>query len=154
MRPPFARDKECSQVDLVTFLLADYASTTPEGKLNVLGIFGQIGAASFPTRHPQMFLVARLTANPAEVNAERRITIRLLDADAQHTLVDWSAPVSIAPAAPGRLTEVSVVVQLRDIVFPAPGDYQFVLLVDNDAKGTLPLVLVQTPAPGLPAPEA
>ena len=52
-------------VDLVVLLVADYANVEKKDKLNVMGIFGEISAPRFPARHPEMYLVARLSASPA-----------------------------------------------------------------------------------------
>src|SRR6185436_5289009 len=46
-------------VDVKLALLADGANATAEGKLNILGIFNALHAASFPCAHPHMCLVLR-----------------------------------------------------------------------------------------------
>jgi len=53
-------------MDLTYLLAADYANITRDGKLNVMGIFSIINAPGFPAVHPQMYLVAQLTAGPFE----------------------------------------------------------------------------------------
>jgi len=51
---------------LTLFLAADYANITREGKLNVMGIFNDIYARTFPARHSSMHLVAKLGAELGE----------------------------------------------------------------------------------------
>ena len=53
-------------MEIPFLLVADYANITVEQKLNVMGIFGNIGASQFSFMHPEMYLVAQLKARPAE----------------------------------------------------------------------------------------
>src|SRR5919204_3250104 len=49
-----------SRMRLSLALLADYANVSHDGKLNIMGIFGQIHAPQFPAVHAQMHLVLSL----------------------------------------------------------------------------------------------
>ena len=51
-------------MELTLALLADYANISREGKLNIMGIFEQIFALSFPAVHAQLQLVLRLESSP------------------------------------------------------------------------------------------
>lgn len=66
-------------------LLADAANQSREGKLNILGAFGEIYATNFPARHPEMHLVLRLDASPAEAGLRKKIRIIFLDQDSQRS---------------------------------------------------------------------
>jgi len=130
------------------FLAADYANITREGKLNVMGIFNNIYSHAFPARHASMHLVATLGAELGEPGQTRDFTVKLLDEDGKG-IFDLSGQFQIPIGEHGRKPEVNMILELKDIVFPKPGIYQFVLLVEKDHKGELTLYLnpVEMPKP-------
>ena len=127
---------------LLLLLAADYANVTGEGKLNVMGIFGEIRAPSFPTRHPSMHLVVKLVAELGEDGQTRHLTVKLLDTDGA-TIMALSGQVQVPRGEQGIRPEVNAIFELRDVVFPKAGPYQFVVLVDKEYKGDLPLLARQ-----------
>jgi len=138
-------------MEVSILLLADYANVEQGGKINVMGIFDRINAPQFPVRHPSMHLVAKLNAELGETSQERRITIKLVDEDGRDLAVLLNQPVSVPPGVEGGRPEFRFIMQLRDVVFPNPGTYSFVVLVDNDFKKDLPLVVAQIAPPEEPA---
>lgn len=128
------------------FLAADYANITREGKLNVMGIFNDIYAQSFPARHSSMHLVAKLGAELGEYGQTRDFTVKLLDEDANQ-IFDLSGQFQVPTGKQGRKPEVNLILELKDLVFPKEGIYQFVLLVDKDHKGELSLYVNKVEAP-------
>jgi hypothetical protein len=120
----------------ILFLAADYANTTPDGKLNVMGVFNQIYSHSFPTRHSSMFLVIKLGAELGEYGQTRDISIRLYDPDGT-SLIDQSGQVQIPQPEKGIKPEINLILELKDVIFPIPGPYQFVIFIDGDHKGDL-----------------
>ena len=60
-----------------------------------------------------------------------------------------SARINAPVAGGGMPPEINVIMELKDTVFPQPGPYQFVVLVEKDHKGILPIfvnqVELQTP---------
>jgi hypothetical protein len=133
-------------MELRLFLLADYANLSQEGKLNVMGIFDRINANRFPARHPEMYIVVRLRAELGEGDETRTLTIKLLDEDgAQIGAV--SQEFQMSPAKSGYMPEANFMINLRDVMFPQPGRYEFVLLVDKESKGSMPLDLILMDVP-------
>jgi hypothetical protein len=133
-------------MDLSFMLISDYANTTGDGKLNVMGIFGSITATSFPTTHPEMFVIAQLAASPAEYNRAFKFELKLMDEDGQqigNIITDAVVPVPET----GRYIRLNHVLRLVNITFPKPGEYEFVVLIDNDVKGALPIEVNQAPSP-------
>jgi len=128
------------------FLAADYANITREGKLNVMGIFNDIHSFQFPTRHSAMHLVAKLVAELGEYGQTRDFTVKLLDEDA-NLIFDLSGQFQVPPGGQGRKPEVNLILELKDLIFPKEGMYQFVLLVDKDHKGELSLYVNKVEAP-------
>jgi len=138
-------------VQLLVLLMADYANVTREGKLNLMGVFSNIGATEFPARHPEMHVVVSLAASPSEYGSTRILRLKLINEDGSLTLIDGHEEIAVPEGKGGRRVEVSRIFKLRDIVFPCPGDYQISVLVDNDEKGSLPLVVTKiepSPQPG------
>ncbi len=66
-------------------VLADYASMSIGGKLNVLGVFGAIFAERVPIAHAQMFVVARFDLAPQECGMKHVIT-QMIDADGKQII--------------------------------------------------------------------
>jgi len=132
------RDMEVS-----ILLLADYANVEQGGKINVMGIFDRINAPQFPVRHPSMYLVAKLNSELGETSQERQITIKLIDEDGKDIAMLLQQTVNVPPGHEGTRPEFRFIMEMRDIVFPQPGTYSFVVLVDNDHKKDLPLTVAQ-----------
>jgi hypothetical protein len=131
------------KVDL--FLTADYANITGDGKLNVMGIFREVNAINFPARHSSMHVVIRLYAELGEFGATRDLVVKLLDADGTE-IVGLSGQVDVPKPAEGRTPQVNVILELKDIIFPKPGPYQFIILLDKDHKASLTIYVNQLEA--------
>jgi hypothetical protein len=131
---------------LTLFLTADYANVTGDGKLNVMGIFNRINSYTFPARHSTMHLIAKLEAELGEYDKQRGFTIILMDEDG-HPIMDISGQLQTPKGELGKKPEVNIILELKDIVFPKPGPYQFVILIDKDHKGELSLYVEQLEAP-------
>lgn len=126
---------------LLTFLVADYANLSQEMKLNVMGIFNQINAHNFPARHQSLYVVIKLAPDFGEYAGSRSFTLRLLDSDGGEVF-SLTGPILIPETHGGRQRETQLILQLRDLVFPAPGTYAFVVLIDNRQVGDeLPIEL-------------
>jgi hypothetical protein len=131
------------------FLAADYANITGDGKVNVMGIFNDIFSFSFPARHSSMHLVGKLGAELGEYGQTRNFTVKLLDEDGNQ-IMDMSGQFEIPKGERGRKPEVNLILELKDLIFPKPGIYQFVLLVEKDQKCELSLYVNEVEALKLP----
>ncbi len=114
-------------------LVCDYANIEKSGKLNVMGIFREIGASGFPTRHPEMHVVVALVASTAERGKSRKLTIQIIGEDGEK-VIDWSRQIEV-PEGVGD-AEVNQILRLRDVIFPKEGLYAAHVLVDDDDKGS------------------
>jgi hypothetical protein len=118
-------------------ILADYANVTAEGKLNILGIFDRITVREIPVVHPQMHLILRLEAHPAERNRSHAVEIRLYDPDGE-TVFDVNG--DIVPHGQAGLTiATNQILTLNNLQLNKSGGYTFVVLVNNDVKSEIPL---------------
>jgi hypothetical protein len=131
-------------------VLADYANVTGDGKLNILGIFDRMNVASLPAVHPQMNLVLRLEAHPAEHDRPHPVEIRLQDPDGQ---VIFEVRGEIVPHGdPGQAVSTNQILTLNNLQLNRTGGYMFVVLVNNDLKAEVPLTVDfgAVPGPNMP----
>lgn len=118
-------------------LLADYANVTAEGKLNILGIFDRISVNEIPAVHPQMHLILRFEAHPAERDRVHNIEIRLYDPDGQTV---FEVKGDVVPHGPvGQTIATNQILTLNNLQLSKPGGYIFVVMVNNDMKSEVPL---------------
>jgi hypothetical protein len=121
--------------------LADAANVSQEGKLNILGTFANINAHEFPARHPEMQLVLRLEASPAEAGMKKKLEVKVLDEDGRQVggvSGDFNVP---SPPSPGRRICIQTALRIVDAVFPKEGNYEFDVLINDDLKAEVPLSL-------------
>jgi hypothetical protein len=130
-------------------LLADEANVSQEGKLNVLGVFDRIAAASFPVVHPKLVFVFRVQAEYTDQGPPVPVRVRLLDQDGA-VLFEATGELAPPPVGPGEFVTANQIFTLVGVQFPQPGLYNFVLTVGEELHET-PLSLVQAPWGGAPA---
>jgi hypothetical protein len=131
------------RVDLA--VVADAANVSQEGKLNILGIFDTIWGTSFPLRHGTMVFVVRVEGEFTE-QGEHRLELRLMDADGAQ-IFKAEGPLHLVGGKPGRPVKPHIILGLSGVVFPAPGDYSFEVLIDGEHKRSVPLYVMKAPEP-------
>jgi len=120
-------------------VLADAANLTPEGKLNILGEFNLIWAASVPLTWSRMFLVLKLESDPGEAS-EQRIKIRLIDSDAKPVSENLEGQIRFGPRfRPGVPLCAPVILEFRNAVLPRHGTYEFEVAVGSQVVARIPL---------------
>jgi len=126
-------------MDVRLAVLADYANMTPEGKLNIMGIFSMINAPMLPFALPTMYLVVTYAASAAEVGREHVLEVVLMDSEGRR-LLSLENALTVPPGArPGAPAEVSAVLCLNGVRFEKADDYQFSILVGGQVKTAVPL---------------
>lgn len=144
---PIDFDKTASRTDnkgpmeVTLALLADAANVSQEGKLNILGAFANINAHEFPARHPEMQLVLRFEASPAEAGMKKKLEVKVLDVDGQQIGGLGGGFNVSSPPSPGRRIHMQSVLRITDAVFPKEGDYTFHVLINDEVKAEVPLSL-------------
>jgi hypothetical protein len=111
-------------------LFADAANLSQEGKLNVLGVFDAVHAATFPSLHPRATLVVRLKGTAADAGTH---TMGLRWYNPAGTEL-WSSSAELTVGVPpaGHTTELDMpVIAAVDLPLDMPGNYR--MLVDLDA---------------------
>lgn len=140
-------------MDVTLALVADAANVTSDGKLNILGVFNALGAASFPVVHPQMALVLRFEATRAEEGKTRQIELQLSDSDGQK-LFKIGAQLVVPAAPPGAPIRLNHILMLNNVQFAKAGDYVINVLVGDDQKAAIDLKIVEVRQPQQPHPPA
>jgi hypothetical protein len=134
-------------------VIADYANVSTTGKLNIMGIFDRIVAASVPVQHPSMQLVIALESDPTERGTTKNVEIRLIDADGAE-LVHIGGPLPV-PANADLVQRFNQVIQLAGLIFPRYGDYSFRISVNGEQKAAVSFTVARPPAqPAPPSPSA
>lgn len=94
------------------------------GKLFILGIRSEIGAAEFPCEHARLVAYAALV----EGHGEMLVRFRLIDSDEERE------PIAIEESIvtfDDPLAELQVIADFIDLTFPESGDYRLQLFVDG-----------------------
>ncbi len=120
-------------------VVADHANVSSEGKLNILGIFDRIVVSDLPAVHPQMHLIVRLEAHPAERDRPHPVEVRLHDPDGQ-TIFELKGEV-VPEGLAGETITANQIVGINNLVLAKTGEYVFVIFVDHDLKAETPLVV-------------
>jgi hypothetical protein len=131
---------------LLLLVAADCANITADQKLNVMGVFNEIRAPSFPAKHPSFHLVVKLAAELGEYGQKRDLTVNLHDPDGQ-PIMSVTGQVEVPRPTGGVRPEINAIFNIRDVTFQRAGPHQFVVLVDKDFKGDLPINVVELPTP-------
>ncbi len=104
-------------------LVCDEVEETPEGKLNLKGVFNDLAAPGFPAKH-DMFLVLAVEWGRTD-QGKYDFQVDLLDPSGRpamtiqgHSDVDHREPER--PPARTR-----IITPLKDVIFPSAGQYQF-----------------------------
>ena len=109
--------------------LADYVNITNEGKLNILGVFGNVMAENVPAVHAKMVLVAQIEFDATETG-EKDMRVVLVDEDGGEVL-SASGKVVIERMPDGRPSVFNQMLDLNNITFPKFGRYEFRILVGD-----------------------
>jgi hypothetical protein len=103
--------------------------------LSMVNCFSQVRATSFPHLSAPFFVVAALTNSQGTGTIELALT-RL---ETDELIQRWQYPIQF----PDRFAVVRVRFRISDCSFPAPGRYQFTLLVDGEWAAQRDMKIVQ-----------
>jgi hypothetical protein len=110
---------------MLVWIMCDGVHIDPgSGKHTILGVFSNIRARQFPVTHP--FMIWFLTISDVSAG-EHKLRISMgLD------------PTKLAPlierpfAAEGPLQRINLINEIRNLTFPAPGDYSLLIEIDDE----------------------
>lgn len=122
--------------------VCDHAARTPDGKLDLHGVFHDLYASGFPARQDRMTLALTLEWDRRD-EGRHAFRIDLRDPGGRPTLtVEGESDVTPTPAdrPPPR---TALVMPLEDVVFPVPGRYEFDVKVKGHVLPGPTLFLVE-----------
>lgn len=126
------------QVTLVG--LADFASISADGKLNILGLFDEITPDSdFPYTWPRLYLVVSFALSPDELMAAHPIEVVLRDREDKTVLTVAKHLVAGGPDGSRQRLAVHKIIALCDVCFENAGDYRFSIESGDEELGSAPL---------------
>lgn len=118
-------------VNVELAVLADYATTTADGKLIIAGVFDMINVASFPARHPVMCLALRIHGDAADLGTHA-LELRLVDPDARGVVPAVTSQFEVPdPGEQATTANSQFVINMANIAFEKPGPYSFDILIDE-----------------------
>lgn len=133
-------------MQLTTAMLADGAQQAPGGKLYILGgQWDRLTVPAFPAQHPTMALVLVLRVEYSEALDSHQLEVELtLDGEprgpkAKAQFVTGHAPGQVR----GTPSFVPVALTFNNVVFEAAGRYEWVMRVDGEVYGRVPIEVVQ-----------
>lgn len=129
------------------FVLCD-AATDNRGKLNILGTFDQVYAASIPVVHPSCAIALRIRFSKMEEGAHR-VNIQLVDPDGRPIFQPMEGEVQSRMAEDVDSGAVNLILNFQHVQFAAFADYQINLAIDDVSVATLPLRVREMPRPHL-----
>jgi Family of unknown function (DUF6941) len=130
-------------------LLADYANITGDGKLNILGIFDRIRVSALPAVHPLMQFILRLEAHGTEWGRRHTVRIRLRNPDG-HVAFELGGEVFPQGADARGSAASNQIIGINNLPLAHAGEYTFVVLVDDEVRAEVPLIVEQVAGSGAP----
>ena len=132
-------------MELILALACDNAQIRDDGKLDVVGVFNELGAPGFPAAQDRMTVVFIIEWAADEAGTQP-LRADLIDDDDQKVLtiqgeteVDRRAPEQPPP-------QTRVVLPLEKVIFPHAGRYRFRLQAGSQVREALPLFVAHRPA--------
>ncbi len=123
-------------------VLADYASVSREGKLNIMGIFDSIMSAKVPAAHSQMQLVIAVEGATEDSGTEPPIEIEMTDPGGDSVL-KVEGKIIFGKAPTGSQVRANSNIQLNNLVFKDFGRYCFKISINGKVYREIPFTVVQ-----------
>lgn len=125
-------------------VLCEDAWLESDGNLSLTRVIGRINCISFPHLHPKMVLACALSV-PSLMKPERiHIYIDLLDPDAR-TLARVMDDPDILVGGSNDSHSFSFTIELLNVEFPAEGNYQFSIYLNDGLAYEVPIVIRALP---------
>ena len=130
-----------SNMEIKFAVLADHASITREGKLNVMGIFDAINAPKLPITLPIFYCVVSYESGAEEYDTMQKTETVLCDADGTG-LLRLAQDIKIGrPPVIGNMVTANQISGIAGFQFKKTGNYQFDIRVSGISKKQIPLIV-------------
>jgi hypothetical protein len=125
--------------------ICDAATTSPGGKLNVLGAFDALHMSRFPSAHPQCTIAMRIRFNRME-EGHHKVALSFVDADGKRIMPDVQGDLNVRIAGDEPSIVTNLVINIHQLKIPQPGYYSIDLAIDSRHESSLPIVVRELPA--------
>ncbi|MEK7239682.1 MAG: hypothetical protein AAB224_03785 [Gemmatimonadota bacterium] len=135
--------------------LCDYALLSTEQKPSMMGLFSKIAVATFPTVHPQAYLVFEIALDYTEVGMPIDVRVEIVDIDGKKLMQANARIPTRGEGKPGDTPTIPQILRLPPLQFPKAGRYDINIFLgaDKGAKAHLPFEVVQMTPPPAEAPK-
>jgi hypothetical protein len=116
---------------LLLSLACEDARARPDGRLDIIGIFDELQAPGFPAIQDRLMVVFVMEWSGAE-RGRREFRADLVD-ERQRKVLTIEGHTDVTPRPGGRPPRTQLVMPLERLIFPAAGEYRFILHVDGVA---------------------
>jgi len=128
-------------------VIADSANVSREGKLNILGIFQNIGASTVPATHPQISLVLTFQGERGDANSDHPIKIQMVNADGE-VMINIEASLRFNMPPVGEYSVLAhQIFQFANITFTRFGTYDLNIFINNEVRKTVSLNVMEVKPP-------
>jgi hypothetical protein len=127
-------------------VLCDDAHVSPEGKLDIRGIFNELSAPGFPAKQDQMILVVSIEWGRAD-QGRYQFRVDLMSPEEKPVLtVEGHTDVDLR-GAERPPAQTRLIMPLSEVIFPVPGRYRFSIRVKGKEVGGPSLYLSSAAEP-------
>jgi len=120
-------------------LMADFALTSREGKLSIIGIFDRIFVHQTPAKYPRFFIVSSLSG---EENSKHQVELNLESPDGKKILPAKTMEVTLA--ANGR---ANIITDIANVAFDQIGEYHLQVYADDKSIASTPFFVTKVNPP-------
>jgi len=131
-------------MELKLALCCDASRERDDGKLDLLGVFDELGAPGFPAIQERLTVVFVLEWNGDETGRQP-LRADLVD-DQAHRVLTIQGHADVAGPRAGARRVTRLVMPLENVVFPHAGPYHFDLIAGGEQLRACSLHLRETPA--------
>lgn len=125
-----------SELSTSLFTVCDYALTSGQGKLSVMGMFDRIFATSLPTRYPRFFIVAVLHGAPG---SKHQVELKLETPSGKNVLPPRPVEVSVGPNG-----KANIITDVANVTLPESGEYKIVVASSDQIVSEIFVTVART----------
>jgi hypothetical protein len=119
------------------------AATDSGGKLNILGIYDTIQAATVPAVHSRCAIVIKIRFERIE-RGEHRLKLNIVDQDGNLVIPSLDAPITMNFPDTVPSGTVQLILDMQNLRFQKFGEFSIDLAVDGRQEASIPLFLRQS----------
>lgn len=141
-------------MELPTYMLADGARLGQDGKLYIFGgQWDRIFTPQVPFNQPTLAIALVIEIDYAEATERHRVEVTLRTSDGAEAgrkaiaQLQTGHPPMLELGSPFR---VAMAIEQQNVTFQAYGRYEWLIELDGEIKGRLPISVMPLPIPQLP----